>query len=161
MSGKSSAERAQAAADKHLRMAERLATLLRRQIVALELDAGESYSEDTVKALMLLAKTLQAMHDMVRHEATMEARMARGGPRRADSRNDLPRKCMCGATPSSMEPRGKRLSSSGTHALSSNGLISNSWSSAASVNTSCVTCDSSRNESAMRVVSEVGFPLGV
>ncbi len=43
------------------RMAGRLQTMLKRQLKALENEPVEGFSEERVKALLLLAKTLQAM----------------------------------------------------------------------------------------------------
>lgn len=42
-------------------MARRLSKMLKKQVDALEADEAEGFSEARVKALMLLAKTLQAM----------------------------------------------------------------------------------------------------
>jgi len=42
-------------------MAKRLSKMLKRQVDALEAEPDEGFSEARVKALMLLAKTLQAM----------------------------------------------------------------------------------------------------
>jgi hypothetical protein len=50
----------------HARLAVRLGAMLKRQIDALEAEPVDGYSEMKVKALLLLARTLQATQDAAR-----------------------------------------------------------------------------------------------
>jgi hypothetical protein len=61
MSPSTPARRARASGSSRLPIAKRLSKMLKRQVDALEAEPDEGFSEPRVKALMLLAKTLQAM----------------------------------------------------------------------------------------------------
>jgi hypothetical protein len=54
-------------------MAKRLSKMLKKQIAALEADKEPGFSESRVKALMLLAKTLQTMEALEEKGETQDA----------------------------------------------------------------------------------------
>lgn len=70
----------------------RLARMLEAEIAALEAEAaGDLYSETRVKALMLLAKTLQAMDDMVQRQEKTKNEQGEGPADILEFRNRLAR----------------------------------------------------------------------
>ena len=66
MAGKKISGHESAGPDHYALMARRLSSLLREQIDALDSGKPPDFSEDTVKTLLLLAKTLQSMQEATR-----------------------------------------------------------------------------------------------
>lgn len=79
--------RVSARAPDHARLAARLSNMLRRQIDALEHEPVDGYSEAKVKALLLLAKALQAMQDATKRENSEAVKHDSAGDGARDARD--------------------------------------------------------------------------
>ena len=94
MDEKPKVRRTSARAPDHARLAARLSLMLRRQIDALEEEPVDGYSEAKVKALLLLAKALQAMQEASGQDSRKNEREAGDRDTRdlLEFRNELERR---------------------------------------------------------------------